>query len=175
MYIAFTLEVPRLFSLIRPCLALLTLGPLGPFLPAARIYTLPRGSARYIYITLNFPPNPQKCPVGGLGPPRSKTTPLSHRIAVLAWDRRQFHTESPFRLGIVESLIRNRRSGLGSATLPHGIAVLACDRRQSRTVSPVWPGTVGSPARNRRSGLGSAALPHGFAVLAWDRGEPRRE
>ena len=175
MYVAFTLEVPRRFSLIRPCLALLTLGPLGPFLPAARIYTLPRGSARYIYITLNLPSNPPKIGLGELGAPRSKSTPLSHRIVVLAWDRRQFHTESPFRLGIVESLIRNRRSGLGSATVPHGIAVLAWDRRQSRTESPVWPGIVDSPARNRRSGFGSAAVPHGFAVLAWDRREPRTE
>ena len=60
MYFAFTPEVPRLFSLIRPCLILLTLGPLGPFLKHARIYTLPRGSARYIYRTLNNRPETLK-------------------------------------------------------------------------------------------------------------------
>ena len=60
MCIAFTLEAPRLFSLIRPCLALLTLGPLGPFLSRALIYTLPRGSARYIFITLNSRPDALK-------------------------------------------------------------------------------------------------------------------
>ena len=62
MYIAFTPEAPRLFSLIRPCLILLTLGPLGPFLKHARIYTLPRGSARYIFKTLNLGPTAQKHP-----------------------------------------------------------------------------------------------------------------
>ena len=145
MYCAFTPEVPRLFSLMRPYLALLTLGPPGPFSQAARIYTLPRGSARYIFITLNFPPTRQKILFQILG------APISKKHATLA---------------------QNRRSGLGSPTVPHGIAVLACDRRQFRTEFQFWPAIDATPARICRSCLGSSRAPHGMAALASD-GMPR--
>ena len=160
MYFAFTLEVPRRFPLIRPCLIPLTLGPLGPYLKT-RIYTLPRGSARYIFKTLN-------------------TRPAARRFPMDCWalpDQKPSHsrTESPFWPGIVATPTRNSRSGLESSTVPHRIAVVPWDRRQSHTESPFWPGIGDSPTRNRRSGLGSATVPHGTAALAWDRFQSRTE
>ena len=57
--------------------------------------------------------------------------------------------------GIVESLERNRRSGLESSRVSSGIAVLAWNRRESRAESPFRPGIV--------------EILKGIAVLAWDR------
>ena len=107
--------------------------------------------------------------------PLAESSPLPHGIAALAWDRRQFRTESPFWPGIVATPTRNSRSCLESSTVPHRIAVVPWDRRQSHTESPFWPGIGDSPTRNRRSGLGSATVPHGTAALAWDRFQSRTE
>ena len=152
MLFAFTPEAPRRFSLIRPCSALLTLGPLGPFLSRARIYTLPRGSALDIYRTLNILPTARRSPIEGWALPGLKLC-----------NCRQFWP------AIVTTPTRNCCFRFGSATVSHGIAVLAWDRRQSRTELPLWPGIGGTLARNCRSGLLSLPAPHGMAAPASGR------
>ena len=141
-----------------------TLWPLGQYLNAG-ICPLPRGSALYIYITLNL--GGQFSQISGEAPGSQAT--VSRKIVVPSWNRRQSHTESPFWPGIGDSSTQNRSSGLGSATVPHRIAVLAWDRRQSHTESPLWPRIGHNPTRNCRSGLGSLPIPHGMRALASGR------